>query len=106
MIHPRVSPTQDRALWALYRAGTLTTLNQWEYVGNDGRVRGQTMNGLHHRRLADVTRLPDLQVQAGERVFHAAMQWHAELTRAGQEWIAGEFVRIEGLPSPNDPSTV
>jgi hypothetical protein len=95
----RVTPNQQQALWAVYRAGTLTTLNQWEYVANDGRVRGQTINGLWTRRLVEARHLPPLRVTADQRIYSSVMQWEATLTRAGQEWIAEQFMKDQGLPT-------
>lgn len=106
MTHPKLSATQTHAMWAVYRAGRLTTLNQWDYVADTGRVRGQTVNGLAHRRLITAVSLPSWKVSTPERVYSGVSQWEATLTREGEEWIAREFVRTEGLPSQGTRTTV
>jgi hypothetical protein len=106
MTAPRVSETGAQALWALYRAGVLTTLGQWAFVDNDGRVKGQTIKSLAVRELAHVVHKPPLRVTSGERVYSSVMQWEATLTRAGQEWIAQQIVKTEGLPTRGKRPTV
>jgi len=106
MTPPRVSDTQAQALWAIYRAGMLTTRNQWAYVETDGRVKAQTIKSLGTRELAYVEILAPLQVCAGERVYSSITQWEATLTYAGELWIAYYMADIEGLPPQRNRRTV
>lgn len=103
---PRVNTTQAHALWAIYRAGMLTTRNQWGYVETDGRAKSQTIISLGNRELASVDVLEPLRVSAGERIYSSITQWEATLTRLGQEWIAEQMVSLEGLPSRKDSATL
>ncbi len=107
--HPRLTYTQKLAMWAVYRAGHLTTLNQWKYVTDYGRIRTQSIRslGVGGPELVCYEEYPSLRVTAPDgRVYTSTIQWSAELTQEGQEWIARQMVEIEGLPDPPPRATV
>lgn len=105
--HPRFTPTQEHGLWSVYRAGTLTTGNQWEHVRTDGRVKVQSLRSLASQGFVFLEELQPLQVSgANGRVYSSTVQWRAHLTPDGEQWIARQMTEIEGLTTPQPRVTL
>lgn len=87
-----VTPVQERALWLLYRRGTVDTFTP---PPDDGGKRlgwpvihNLTLKGLvESKRFDDWVVRGDHEYESGTQEYRSPAMWEARLTRAGQEWI-------------------